>query len=40
MDNQQRRLAEGVLFTDLYQLTMAQVYFQLGIHEKTAQFDY
>ena len=40
MDNQQRKLAEGVLFTDLYQLTMAQVYFQLGIHEKTAQFDY
>ena len=36
----QTKLAEGVLYTDLYQITMAQVYFQLGIHEKTAQFDY
>jgi len=33
-------LAEGALYTDFYQLTMAQVYFQLGIHEKTSQFDY
>lgn len=40
MNNDQRKLAEGALFTDLYQLTMAQVYFRLGIHEKTAQFDY
>ncbi len=40
MKNDQRKLAEGVLFTDLYQLTMAQVYYRLGIHEKTAQFDY
>ncbi len=40
MNNDQRLLAEGVLFTDFYQLTMAQVYFQQGIHEKTAQFDY
>jgi len=36
----QTRLAEGVLYTDLYQITMAQVYFQQGIHEKIAQFDY
>lgn len=40
MKFEQRRLAEGALYTDLYQLTMAQVYFRLGIHEKTAQFDY
>jgi len=40
MNDDQRKLAEGVLFTDLYQLTMAQVYYRLGIHEKTAQFDY
>jgi nicotinate phosphoribosyltransferase len=33
-------LAEGALYADFYQLTMAQVYFQLGIHEKTSQFDY
>ena len=40
MNNSERQLAEGILFTDLYQLTMAQVYFRQGIHEKTAQFDY
>jgi len=32
--------AEGILFTDQYQLTMAQLYFRLGIHEKPAQFDH
>ena len=30
----------GALTTDLYQLTMAQVYFRLGIHEQRAQFDH
>ncbi|MBM3137539.1 MAG: nicotinate phosphoribosyltransferase, partial [Chloroflexi bacterium] len=40
MKFEERKLAEGALYTDLYQLTMAQVYFRLGIHEKTAQFDY
>jgi len=28
------------LTTDLYQLTMAQVYFRLGIHDRPAQFDH
>ncbi len=28
------------LTTDLYQLTMAQVYYRLGIHERRAQFDH
>jgi nicotinate phosphoribosyltransferase len=37
---QNRQLAEGALFTDLYQLTMAQLYFRSGIHECTAQFEY
>lgn len=32
--------ASGVLLTDQYQLTMAQLYFRLGIHEMTAQFDH
>ena len=32
--------AEGILFTDQYQLTMAQVYFKLGLHEKIAHFDH
>jgi nicotinate phosphoribosyltransferase len=30
----------GILFTDLYQLTMAQVYFRAGIHEQPALFDH
>jgi nicotinate phosphoribosyltransferase len=31
---------EGILFTDHYQLTMAQVYFRAGLHERTARFDH
>lgn len=31
---------QGILFTDMYQLTMAQLYFRMGLHEKTAQFDH
>jgi len=33
-------ITEGALFTDQYQLTMSQLYFKLGIHEKMAQFDH
>ena len=35
-----REAAEGILFTDQYQLTMAQVYFRTGLHEKLVQFDH
>lgn len=28
------------MYTDQYQLTMAQLYFRMGLHEKKAQFDY
>lgn len=35
-----RALAEGFLFTDFYQLTMAQVYFNLGIHDFPSRFEY
>jgi nicotinate phosphoribosyltransferase len=35
-----RLTAEGVLLTDEYQLTMAQLYFRMGLCEKQAQFDY
>ncbi len=35
-----RNLLEGILFTDFYQLTMSQVYFRLGLHERTVQFDH
>lgn len=30
----------GALFTDQYQLTMAQLYYRQGLHEKTVQFDH
>ncbi|MDJ0960870.1 MAG: nicotinate phosphoribosyltransferase [Acidimicrobiia bacterium] len=29
----------GILFTDQYQLTMAQLYFEQDLHERDAQFD-
>jgi nicotinate phosphoribosyltransferase len=35
-----RRAAEGLLFTDFYQLTMAQLYFRHGLAERKVQFDY
>lgn len=40
MQEQERQMAEGILFTDMYQLTMAQLYFRMGLHEKMAQFDH
>ena len=40
MNKQQQALAEGVLFTDQYQLTMAQLYFRQGLHERIVQFDH
>lgn len=35
-----RKLAEGVLFTDQYQLTMAQLYFRTGMAERPARFEH
>jgi len=35
-----RRFTEGLLFTDFYQLTMAQLYHRLGLAERRVQFDY
>ncbi len=35
-----RQTAEGILFTDQYQLTMAQLYYHMGLHERTVQFDH
>jgi nicotinate phosphoribosyltransferase len=40
MHTSQQHIAEGILFTDQYQLTMAQLYFRLGLHERPAQFDH
>jgi nicotinate phosphoribosyltransferase len=35
-----RQVAEGMLYTDLYELTMAQLYFRAGLHEQVVQFDH
>ncbi len=40
MTPEQQRTAEGILFTDQYQLTMAQVYYRMGLHEQLVQFDH
>ena len=40
MNKPQRQLAEGILFTDQYQLTMAQLYYRMGTHERLVQFDH
>ncbi|HHH41861.1 MAG TPA: nicotinate phosphoribosyltransferase, partial [Chloroflexi bacterium] len=40
MKPSEQRIAEGILFTDQYQLTMAQLYYRLGLHEKRVQFDH
>ncbi|MFA7406413.1 MAG: nicotinate phosphoribosyltransferase [Anaerolineaceae bacterium] len=32
--------ASGALMTDQYQLTMAQLYYRMGLHETKAQFDH
>jgi len=33
-------IAEGIFFTDMYQLTMAQLYYRYNLHEKQVQFDH
>ncbi len=40
MKADERRTAEGILYTDEYQLTMAQLYYRHGLHEQGAQFDH
>ncbi len=40
MRSSERQIAEGILFTDQYQLTMAQLYYRMGLHEKRVQFDH
>lgn len=40
MKPEDQRITEGILFTDQYQLTMAQLYFRMQLHERPAQFDY
>lgn len=38
--NEALALNKGILYTDFYQLTMAQVYFRMGLHERTARFEH
>jgi len=33
-------IAEGILLTDQYQLTMSHVYYRMGIHERLARFEH
>jgi nicotinate phosphoribosyltransferase len=40
MKEKERQVAEGILLTDEYQLTMAQLYFRQGLHERPVQFDH
>jgi nicotinate phosphoribosyltransferase len=40
MNPSDRPTAEGILFTDEYQLTMAQLYFRMGIHETPVLFEH
>ncbi len=40
MKESDQKTAEGILFTDQYQLTMAQLYYRFGLHEKPVQFDH
>lgn len=40
MKSADQKTAEGILYTDMYQLTMAQLYFRQGLHEKEVQFDH
>ena len=40
MRRDDQKTAEGILYTDEYQLTMAQLYYRVGLHERPAQFDH
>lgn len=40
MNWDERQMAEGILYTDMYQITMAQLYYRYGLHERRAQFDH
>lgn len=33
-------ISDGFLYTDLYELTMAQLYYRTGMHEMTARFEH
>ncbi len=35
-----QQISEGILFTDQYELVMAQLFFKMGLHERKVQFDH
>ncbi len=35
-----QNISEGILFTDQYELVMAQLYFKMGLHERKVRFDH
>lgn len=35
-----RAIMEGILFTDQYQLTMSQLFYRMGLHEREVLFDH
>ncbi len=35
-----QKITEGILFTDQYELVMAQLFFKMGLHERKVQFDH
>lgn len=40
MNNLNQLKEHSILYTDMYQMTMAQLYYRMGLHEKQAQFDH
>ncbi|NMB90762.1 MAG: nicotinate phosphoribosyltransferase, partial [Chloroflexi bacterium] len=40
MNAHERRLAEGILYTDMYQLTMGQLYYRMGLQDEVVQFEH
>lgn len=40
MTHYNRSIAEGILFTDFYELTMAQLYYRYGMHEQGGLFEH
>lgn len=40
MKPKDRATAEGILYTDQYQISMAQLYYRQGLHEQPAQFEH
>ncbi|MBD3427049.1 MAG: nicotinate phosphoribosyltransferase [Candidatus Omnitrophica bacterium] len=40
MEKTRKKITEGILYTDFYQLTMAQLYYSMGMHQMDVEFEY